>query len=132
MNWVKIGMLAVPYLVSILISVGVGVLAFKKWIAPGIMEALEESVKVSKTLAGLGGVKKKDWEDTKALEAVITREVLADKMPELELLKLALSPSAWEQVEEMIEENPKIALQLYEKYAPLLGGASQKKEEYNF
>ena len=132
MNWQKLGILAAPYLVSILISVAVGILAFRKWIAPGIIEALEASTKTTQTLASLGGIKKAEWNDTQALEAVITKELLTNKMPELELLKLALSPSSWEMVEEMIEENPKIALQLYEKYAPLLGANSQKQEEYQY
>lgn len=122
----------VPYLVSILISVALGILAFRKWIAPDITAALAEATKTAQTLASLGGIKKADWNDTQELEAVITKELLLDKMPELELLRLALSPSSWEQVEEMIEENPKVALQLYEKYKPLLGGASQKQEQYQY
>jgi len=132
MNWLKIGYVVAPHLVTLILSVVVGILAFRRWIAPEILEALAKSDKVSKTLAGLGGMKKQDWHDQEALETVITKELLLDKMPELELLRMALSPSSWEQVEEMIQENPKVALQLYEKYKPLLGGASQKKEEYNF
>ena len=132
MNWQKIGMSAVPYLVSILISVALGVLAFRWRIAPDIKAALEDATKTAQTLASLGGIKKADWNDTQELEAVITKELLMDKMPELELLKLALSPSSWEQVEEMIEENPKVALQLYEKYKPLLGATTQKQEQYQY
>jgi len=132
MNWQKIGMAMVPHLLSILISVAVVVLTFRKWIAPGIIESLEEAQKTIKTLAGLGGIKKADWNDEQALETVITKELLLDKMPELELLRLALSPASWEQVEEIIQTNPAAALKMYEKYAPLLGGAEQKQEKYMF
>jgi len=132
MNWQKIGMSAVPYLVSILISVGLGILGFRRWIAPEVIEALEKSTKTTQTLASLGGLKKADWNDTQALEAVISKELILNKMPEIELLRLALSPSSWEQVEEMIAENPAVALQLYEKYKHLLGGAEQKREEYQY
>lgn len=132
MNWQKIGMATVPYLVSILISVAVGILGFRRWIAPGIIEALEASTKTTQTLASLGGIKKADWNDEKALETVITKELLLDKMPELELLKLALSPASWEQVEDIIETNPAAALKMYEKYAPLLGATSQTKIEYQY
>jgi len=132
MNWLKLGYAVAPYLVSILISVAVGILAFRRWIAPGIMEALETATKTSTQLANLGGMKKQDWHDENALETIITKELLIDKMPELELLRLALSPSSWEQVEEMIEENPKVALQLYEKYKPLLGGAKQTPVKTDF
>ncbi|GAI33000.1 unnamed protein product [marine sediment metagenome] len=132
MNWLKFGYSSVPYLASILISVAVGILAFRRWIAPGIIEALEEATKTAQTLASLGGIKKENWHDEQALETVITKELLMDKMPELELLRLALSPASWEQVEEIIESNPAAALKIYEKYAPLLGVTSQKKVEYTF
>jgi len=131
MNWQKIGMAVVPYLVSILISVVVVAFSFRRWIAPGIEETLLEAQKTIKTLAGLGGIKKADWHDEQTLETVITKELLLDKMPELELLRLALSPASWEQVEEIIQTNPAAALKMYEKYAPLLGGA-EKKASYMF
>ena len=132
MNWQKIGMSAVPYLVSILISIALGILAFRRWIAPDIQGALEEATKTAKTLASLGGIKKADWNDTQALESIISTELIMEKMPELEALRLILSPSSWEQVEEMIDENPAAVLKMYEKYAPLIGVASQKQENYMF
>lgn len=132
MNWQKLGMSLVPHLVSILISVGLGILGFRKWITPGITEALEEASKTSTMLGNLGAIKKADWNDNQALEAVISKELILNKMPEIELLRLALSPTSWEQVEEMIQENPAVALQLYEKYKHLLGGTTQTQERYMF
>lgn len=131
MNWLKIGSLAAPYIATIIICLGLFALTFRRFVAPGIVEALEEASKTSKTLASLGGLKKADWEDGKQLEEIITKELLMDKMPELEFLRLALSPSSWEQVEEIIENNPAAALKIYEKYAPLIGG-SKPKQEFNF
>ena len=132
MNWIKIGTAAVPFLVSILISVTLGILAFRRWIAPGIMEALEEASKTAKTLASLGGLKKKDWNDVQEIEKAVTTDLLFDRMPELQALRVILSPSTWEQVEEMIETNPGAVMQLYEKWKPYLGGAKQTQVQYNF
>ena len=132
MNWLKMGSAVAPFLVSILISVVVGALAFRRWIAPGIVEALETSAKTSTQLANLGGMKRKEYVDGQALDKVISKELIMDKLPELEALRLILSPSSWEQVEEMIEDNPAAVISMYEKYGHLLGGAEQKQESYMF
>jgi len=132
MNWLKLGYGVAPYLISIIISVALGILAFRRWIAPDLTAALEEATKVSTQLANLGGMKKQDWHDGQKLEEIITKELIMDKMPELQALQVILSPSSWEQIEEMIEENPAAVLKMYEKYAPLLGVTAQKQEQYMF
>jgi len=132
MNWQKIGMSAVPYLVSILISVALGVLAFRRWVAPDITAALEDATKTAQTLASLGGIKKADWNDGQKIEKAVAAELIYDKLPELQALKLILSESTWNEIEEMIEENPAAVIEMYEKYAPLLGKTSQKTEEYHY
>lgn len=133
MNWLKIGMMAAPYLVSIVISVALGIIGFRRWIAPGITEALQEATKTAQTLASLGGIKKKDWHDSKEIETAVASELIYSQIPELEALKLILSPSTWEQVEAMIEENPGAVIQLYEKYKPFLAaGAGQEQVKFDF
>jgi len=132
MNWPKLGLNVAPFLATLILSVAVGILAFRTWIAPNIQASLVEAQETITNLAKLAGVKKQDYWDETKLETVITKELLMDKMPELELLRLALSPSAWEQVEEIIETNPAAALKMYQKYAPLLGGAEQKREQFMF
>ena len=132
MNWQKIGIAAVPFLVSILISVIGMILAFRKWVAPPLVEALEEATKTAKTLASLGGIKKADWNDVQKIEKAVTGEIIMEKMPELQALRLILSPSTWDMIDEMVTENPAAVLQLYEKWAPYLGGAEQMQEKYMF
>jgi len=128
----KIGFLVVPYLVSILISVALGILGFRRWIAPGIIEALDEATKITKNIASFAGMKKTEWTGAREIEKVVAEDLIKSKIPELEALRLFLSPSAWEQVEETIQENPEAVIQLWEKYGHLLGGASQTQEKYMF
>ena len=132
MNWPKIGMSMAPYLASVVLSVIIGIICFRRWIAPGIIEALEASTKTTQTLASLGGIKKADWNDVQKIEKAVTTDLLYDQMPELQALKLILSSSTWEQVEEMIEENPAAVMQMYEKWKPYLGGSKQTQEQYMF
>ena len=66
------------------------------------------------------------------LEKAVTTDLLHNQIPELQALKLILSPSTWEQIEEMMEENPASVMQMYEKWKPHLGGAKQTQEQYMF
>ena len=125
------GSAVAPFLVSIVISVIVGVLAFRQYVAPGINEALEEAQTTITNLAKLSGVKSQEYKDMKGIEKVVAEDLIKSKIPELEALRLILSPSAWEQVEDSIAENPEAVIQLYEKYGHLLGGTSQKQIEYD-
>ena len=133
MNWLKIGLNVAPFLASIVISVAAVIFAFRKWISPDITAALEEAQTTITNLAKLGGVKTQEYKDMKNIEKIVGADLIKNKLPELEMLKLILSPSTWEEIETTIEENPEAVIQLYEKYGHLLPGAtSQKQEEYHY
>lgn len=133
MNWLKIGSQAAPFVASIVISVLIGVLGFRKYMAPEINEALVEAKQAIKNLATLAGVKSQEYKDAKGIEKIVAADLIEQKLPELQALKVILSPSAWEQIEETIEENPEAVLQLYQKYGHLLGAEGEElKKTFDF
>ena len=114
-----------------------GALLFRRFVSPGINGALEEVTEaVSKitNVAKLAGVKSTEYRDSKALEQAVSADLIREKLPELEALRMILSPSTWEQIEETLERNPEAVIQLYEKYGHLLPGADEqaKKLEFDF
>jgi len=132
MNWLKIGSNVAPFLATLILSVAAVILGFRRWVAPDIVKALEKAQMTITNLAKLGGVKSQEFKDMQAVEKIVGKDLIDQNIPEMEALRLFLSPSAWEQIEETIEENPAAVIQLYEKYGHLLGGASQKREEYQY
>lgn len=118
-------------LVRILIPVLIGAILYRKFVAPSINEALvdvHEAAEKITMVAKLAGVKAQEYKDSKAIEKVVAADLIQQKLPELEALRIILSPSAWEQIEETIAENPEAVLQLYEKYGHLLGGEAKSSE----
>lgn len=118
-----------------LIPLVIGALLFRKYVAPGINEALEavqEGVMKITNVAKLSGIKSQEYNDMKSIEKIVGRDLITEKLPELEALKLILSPGAWEQIEETIEENPAAIIQLYEKYGHLLPGNQEKATRFDF
>ncbi|MBA7644003.1 hypothetical protein ES703_51738 [subsurface metagenome] len=113
-----------------------GILAFNRWISPGINEALAEAQKTITTLASLGGMKKGEYTAAKDIEKAVATDLIKEKLPELEALRLILSPSTWEDIEDTIEENPEAVIQLYNKYKDHFGGEgiglAAKKAEMDF
>ena len=132
MNWSKIGSLMAPHLVSILISLGVVLLAWRKFMLPEIEGTLKEAQKTISTLAGLGGLRKSEWQDGAALEKAVGAEIIGKQIPELEALKLILDTGTWEKIEDAIENNPAAVIQMYEKWKHLIPGASQSSEKFDF
>lgn len=108
------------------------IIGFRKFIAPGIIESLEEAQKTITNLAKLSGVKSQEYKDAKSIEKLVAEDLIKEKIPELEALRMILSPSTWEKIEETLEENPEAVIQLYEKYGHLLGKSEQTKEKYMF
>lgn len=129
MNWLKIGSQLAPFVASILISVGLGVLVFRKYIAPDILTALDTAETTIKNLAKLSGVKSQEYKDAKTIEKVVAADLIKQKLPELEALRLLLSPGTWDQIEETITDNPEAVLQLYEKYGHLLGKTDKESTD---
>lgn len=130
MNWLKMGSLLAPFVVSILVSVALGILTFRKYIAPDILTALETAENTITNLAKLSGVKSQEYKDAKTIEKVVAADLIKQKLPELEALKLMLSPDTWEQIEETIEGNPEAVIQLYEKYGHLFGKTEESDTDH--
>ena len=125
--WLNVGYTLAVMLVPLVI----GGLLFRKFIAPGINQALldvEEATLKITNVAKLAGVKSQEYTVSKGIEKVVAEDLIKQNLPELEALKLILSPSTWEQIEETITENPEAVLQLYEKYGHLLPGAEGSKK----
>jgi len=124
--WLNAGYILAMMLIPVLI----GGLLFRKFVAPGINEALGDILEAKASItnmAKLAGVKSQEYKDSKGLEKVVAQDLITTNLPELEALKLILSPSAWEKIEETIEDNPEAVLQLYEKYGHLLkAGVAQE------
>ena len=131
-NWLLVGFETA----RLLITLGIGALLFRKFVAPGINEALEavnEAVKKITTVAKLAGVKSQEYSAGKSIEKSVARDIINEKVPELEALKVFVSPSTWEEIEDTIDNNPEAILQLWQKYGHLLGGdAAQKKLDFDF
>lgn len=121
MNWLKIGWDLVDLLIPTLLAVCVIVLGYRKYVAPDLTKALEEAVKVTKTIASLGGIKRAEREGLVDLSKAVTTDIIRAKYPEMDLIKLAVSPSTWEQIEDALENNPAGVMDLIEKYGHYFG-----------
>lgn len=130
----KVGSAVAPFLATILISVGAVILTYRKFIAPELMEQLSNAEKTITNLAKLAGVKSQEFTASRALGKEIAADVLGKAFPEAEALKLILSQSTWEKVEDAMEDNPEAILQLIDKYGPILGigGEQQKTQDSDF
>ena len=125
--WLNVGFEVARILIPVII---ISIL-FRKFVAPGINEALEdvqEAVTKITNVAKLAGIKSQEYSTSKEIEKVVAADLIKQNLPELEALKLILSPSTWEQIEESLTENPEAVLQLYEKYGHLLPGADGAKK----
>ena len=126
--WLNLGFEVARLLIPVLI----GGLLFRRFVSPGINEAIlsvEEGVMKITNVAKLAGVKSQEYATSKGIEKVVAADLIKQNVPELEALRLVLSPDTWDQIEEAIEDNPEAVLQLYEKYGHLLkqGGADAPK-----
>ena len=131
-NWQNVGTELARLLISTLLSLVLGGLVFRKLIAPEFEARYEESIQTVKNLAKLAGVKSNEFTDAKMLEKVVAKDLIMQNLPELQALKLVLAPGTWEQVEETIEENPEVAIQLYQKYGHLLPKVKGAEDEVDY
>lgn len=133
-NWQIVGIELVKTVFYVLLSLVSGALVFRKYIAPELTAALQEATKTATMLASLGGIKKADRVTTKELARAVTADLVKTKFPELELVKLAVSPGTWEQIEEALENNPTGVMQLIEEYGHYFkkGADGQEKTKFDF
>ena len=121
LNWLKIGWELVSLLIPTLLAVIVIALGYRKYVAPDLLAALEAAVKTTTTIASLGGIKRAEREGLVDLSKAVTTDIIRAKYPEMDLIKLAVSPSTWEQIEEALESNPAGVMELIEKYGHYFG-----------
>ena len=133
-SWQVIGIEAVRLAVSISVSLVLGALLFRKYMAPEISEALEDAQKVISKVASLGGIKKADMVSSQELSRAVTADLVKNQFPELELAKLMLSPATWEQIEDALETNPAGVMELWEKYGHYFqkGEGTQDETKFDF
>lgn len=132
MNWQKIGVMLVDRALVVLVSLVIVVIVWRKFMLPEIEGTLQEAQKTIKTIAGLGGIKKADYEGITKMENAIGSKLIIEKMPELGMIKMLIGAENADMLDEFIKENPTAALQMYEKYRPLLPGDSQSTEKTDF
>ena len=132
MNWQKIGVMLVDRALVVLVSLVIVVIVWRKFMLPEIEGTLQEAQKTIKTIAGLGGIKKADYEGITKMENAIGSKLIIEKMPELGMIKMLIGAENADMLDEFIKENPTAALQMYEKYRPLLPGDSQSTETTDF
>lgn len=121
MNWIKIGWELASLLFSALLSVVATVLLYRTYVAPDLTAALEEAVKTTKTIASLGGITRAQREGTAELARAVTKDIIMAKYPELEAIKMVVSPSTWTQIEDALENNPTGVMELVDKYGEYFG-----------
>lgn len=121
MNWFFIGSRLADLLIPTLLSISVIVLLYRKYVAPEILASLEAAVKTTTTISSLAGITKAQREGTAGLTKAVTQDIVKARFPEMELIKLAVSPGTWEQIEDALENNPAGVMDLIEKYGHYFG-----------
>jgi len=134
MNWLKIGWELGRLLASTLLSVLIIALGYRKYVAPDLLSALNEAIKTTKTIASLGTIKRVEREGTAKLAKAVTTDLVKAKYPEMEMIKLAVSPATWTQIEEALETNPTGVMELIDKYGHYfgMGADGQKPQQFDF
>lgn len=127
-NWLKIGWEAARVIVYTVVSVLLTFKLYAIYVQPELIEALGEARDTVTKLASLAGVKSAEYRDSTNLEKKIAQDIIKERVPELDVIKMLVSPATWEDIETTIEENPAAIIQLYEKYGHLLQGQGGEKE----
>ncbi len=124
-NWLAMGSELARLLLSVVVSLVLGGLLFRKVIAPEFEARYLEAQQTVTNLAKLAGVKSQEYSESKTIEKLVSADLLRTNFPEWEALKLGLSQDTVDRVETMIEESPEVAIQLYQKYGHLIGGGGE-------
>lgn len=129
MNWLKIVSLLAPFGLTALLSSLISILAFRRWISPGINEALQEAQDTITKMANFVGGKSAQFRTMKGLEKDIAADIIKKQLPELEAIRLVVSEDTWEKIEQAIEDNPEAIMQLYNKYGEQFGLTAQSEAD---
>lgn len=134
MNWQSIGSELARLILSTVFTLVLGAFVFRRYFAPEIQEALEEAQATVQKIASLGGIKKADYAEIKELETAVTADIVKSRIPELEMVRLAVPAETWEKIEEAFENNPAGVLALWEKWKPYFTEQSEQEslKQYDF
>lgn len=132
MNWLLIGSELARLILTSAVSILVASFLFRRHIAPEFITALEEAQTTITNMAKLSGFKSQEYKDGKKIEKIVAADLLNQAIPELQALKLVVGSDTWEQIEELVQENPDQAMALYQKYGHLIPGAKQTTENFDF
>lgn len=120
-NWLKLGYQMATLVFSASFTLAFGALAFRKYVLPELLEALDEAQKVITNLAKLGGVRSQEYTAAKGIEKAVARDIINEKIPELEAIKVFVSQNTWDEIQDTIDNNPEAIIQLWDKYGHLIG-----------
>ena len=110
--------MAVPSsLIALLVSRSVAKSSLK-----GAEEIIEKYAPAAKQLGSMLGNKSVDSRQMKTAEKMVMKDVMAQEMPEVEVIKGYLSGDTLA----YLEENPQVLPALYKKYAPMLEGMASR------
>ena len=131
-NWLLMGYELARLIIFSIITLFAASQLYIKYIQPDIQERYDEAHQTITNLAKLAGVKSQEYTGAKNIEKSVARDIITQQVPELEALKVFVSPSTWEEIEDTIENNPEAIIQLWQKYGHLLSGAAEEKGRYMY
>lgn len=127
-DWLLFGYRLATLIFSTAVSLVCGGLIFKKWLAPVLMGELEKANETVTNLAKLAGVKSQEFTGAKSIEKSVARDMIANKIPELEAVRVFVSQDTWDEIQDTIESNPEAILQLWQKYGHFFGGDAEAQQ----
>lgn len=133
-NWLAIGCEATRLVIYTVSGALLSGFLYARYVQPDLMSALQEAMGTITKVSTLAGVKSAEYRNAKNIEKAVARDIIEQKIPELDALKMFLSPATWEEVQDTIDNNPEAILQLWDKYGHLLKGvgAQESETKYNF
>lgn len=135
-NWLSLGYELAFLLFSTAFTLVCGALFYRKYVAPSLMEELAKASETITNVAKLAGLKSQEYTGAKNIEKSVARDMIDNKIPELEAIKVFVSPATWEEIQDTIDNNPEAILQLWQKYGHYFNGgdgaSSQNEPEYMF
>lgn len=130
-NWQLAGTELARLILISAMSILAGAYLFRLYVAPSIVDAIEQLNKADETitnLAKLAGVKSNEYTASKGIEKAVAEDFIKQKIPELELVKTFVSPATWDEIQDTIENNPEAVIQLWEKYGHFFTQGEERED----
>ena len=133
-NWLLAGSKLAGMMFQTSVTLVCGALIYRKLVAPALTAQLALSSETITNVAKLAGVKSQEYTGAKNIEKSIARDLINNKIPELEAIKVFVSPDTWDEIQDTIDNNPEAVLQLWQKYGHHFTGVqeAQASVDYHF